>query len=257
MFSPGEVWNPVNVEIQEKAQWKWKSYLDKGIIESKSGKVFAEYIPYSVDRQNWGIYLHKNEIVKDAVILAKLMKDKNIARAIVAAYVSLVFFHELAHHVIEDLRAPHFKYNEEDESLCEYTAFTLTEAMLKRSPLELGNFGEPNTRQKTAVLVGGISENHFLIGYPLPGYAFKGFMDIIGEVANRVRIVPFFNVKSLDAKKVLSIIYYWRDEAYKPVVPSWVNESEYVSSLSRNLAVGFDDLWSNVESVYSRVSIVS
>jgi hypothetical protein len=61
--------------------------------------------------------------------------DKEFKASFGMAYLSLILLHELTHHVIEDWRVSTdgvFTYNKEDENLCEYTAFTLTEAIIDK-----------------------------------------------------------------------------------------------------------------------------
>ena len=289
-FSPGSKWVPPFKKGNSKWVWESSYEKDKGIVEYKkeagsgrgSKRVLAYYIPYSLDREKWGIYLVKDEIEKDINALKSMYNNDIIGHL----YLSLVFLHELTHHVIEDLRTSKggFNYTQEDESLCEYTAFTLTQAFMKKNSgtgiflyLQWLSYLIPLVRLSMISMVLGTQmpenivratnteyilipttevKNGFITGFPVPGYIpiqwFKSF-----PISRPLSA----GVKGSVIDEGLSEIYYYlsrdSDVTYSPSVPSWVNEDEFVKFLSQNLNVSIEDLWSDgLESVYDRVFIV-
>ncbi|MQL54277.1 hypothetical protein [Acidianus ambivalens] len=266
-FSPGSEWKPTNLSFSpgkepnlepnpikrflERAKWSWKSAYENGkIVEYKEYKdcrrILAYYIPYSVDKNNWGIYLIWQEIKNDIDLLNNCLNNVGIKADIFPFYISLIFIHELTHHVIEDWRTSSgtYSYLPEDESLCEYTAFTLTQAIL----------GNLLRNQAIQTLVHG---NHMhiirgivnggIIGFPVPGFFIP---------------LDMYLTPLRDVKEFLSLIYYYwsrdTDPLYKPLVPAWVNEKKFVRFLSQNLTVGLDSAWNKngLPSVYTRVRFV-
>jgi len=231
----------------ERAPWLWKtSYEQDRIIEYKVLKdgrrrVLAYYIPYSLNAKEWGIYLLKDEILPDIDYLNWLMKRRGIPVDVSSVYVSLIFLHELTHHVIEDWRTSSgvFSYVQDDEMLCEYTAFTLTQALFSRLN------GNIDPRRS------GAGKDQYFVGYPVPGFLLQ-FPGLPKEVH-----FNYYDLISL----LISIYYYWgrdTDRVYKLQVPSWVNEEDFVKFLSQNLNLGLEEMWSGrpTLSVYKRVRIV-
>ncbi|BBG27754.1 hypothetical protein IC007_2308 [Sulfuracidifex tepidarius] len=263
-FFPLSIWNPYVDDMEmdplrietsmtrlnrklERAPWSWKtSYEDNRITEYKvwkdgRRKVLAYYIPYSLNVKEWGIYLLKDEISPDLNYLNSLIKSKGISADISPVYVSLIFLHELTHHVIEDWRVSSgsFSYVQDDERLCEYTAFTLTQALLSR------------VQGSTSPTRSGGGKNYGVSGYPIPGVSLQ-FPGLPKEIH-----LNYYDLISL----LITIYYYWGrdiDKIYKVQVPSWVDEESFAKFLSQNLNVGLEEMWSErrVSSVYRRISVV-
>ncbi|MUN29083.1 hypothetical protein [Sulfuracidifex metallicus] len=263
-FSPLSTWNPYVDDMDmdplrigtnmtrlnrnlERAPWSWKtSYEDSRITEYKvlkdgKRKVIAYYIPYSLNVKEWGIYLLKDEIYPDVNYLNSLIKRKGISAGISPVYLSLIFLHELTHHVIEDWRVSSglFSYVQDDERLCEYTAFTLTQALFSRV-----HWSTSTTRSRG-------EKSQGVLGYPVPGISLQ-FPGLPKEIH-----FNYYDLISL----LITIYYYWGrdiDKIYKVQVPSWVDEENFVKFLSQNLNVGLEEMWSGrrISSVYRRVNVV-
>jgi len=91
--------------------------------------VLAYYVPYTHDRNKWGIYFVKETINRDFGRLSEyLSQTKNITGIekglALYLYVPLIFVHEFTHHVFEDMKLSKgkYKYDKSEERVCEYTA---------------------------------------------------------------------------------------------------------------------------------------
>lgn len=98
----------------------------------------AYYVPYHFNLKLWGIYFRVKEINKDFnnFVNRILYKFKSFQKQFrflcFLPYIRVIYFHELAHHTIEDVGTM-FKYHStknypfltrtEEEGLCEYMAF--------------------------------------------------------------------------------------------------------------------------------------
>ena len=249
---------------------KWESSLKEhekkgtaGIIEEYliyAGKkeLLACYVPYSYDANNWGIYFIEPNIMRS------VHKLEQMYPGITPVYFMLIFFHEFAHHVIEDWRTSSGVYLaiKDDEALAEYTAFELTEAILSMQGLAQDVF----TSQSSRTLAGLIYDlppktkptrppvRGHGIGYPSPGYMGDYFTALLKKF-------PLKLGWASPRDPLRRIYYYWNrdtDRVYHPKVPSWVNETHYVFYLTQNLVPGLDAMWDdkNLESVYGRVFVV-
>ncbi|BCU70062.1 hypothetical protein [Stygiolobus caldivivus] len=261
-FSPGSEWKPDSQILQDlelesgskakpriiRAEWSWESVYENGeIFEYKKKpngerRLLAKYIPYSVDRKNWGIYIYEREVMSDIAIL------NPIYPGIGPIYLMEIFLHELSHHVIEDWRTSTgiYNYSLSEESLAEYTAFTLTQALLSKQNIS-------QTQLNPITLLSNLPSNSLMIGYPVPGYS-KEYFSLF------LKNFPISINSRNNIKKFLTIIYYYlsrdKDKVYRPVVPSWVKRPhEYKWFLSSNLNVGLEELWDyrNLESIYDRI----
>ena len=277
-FSPGQEWKPNeklrperSQERGESGKWgiEWKSSLEgqkegtRGIIEEYlvyAGKMvpLACYIPYSYKKNDWGIYLI------EPTIMRSVHKLEQMYPGITPVYFMLIFFHELAHHVIEDWRTSTGVYLaiEDDEALAEYTAFELTEAILSMQGLTQDVFTSQSSRA-----IGGLiydllpkaqsawpSARGYGIGYPTPGFVSDYFTALLKKFP--------LNLGRANARDILSVIYYyWNRDTnpiYRPKVPSWVIETHYVFYLTQNLLPGLDAMWDDkgLESIYDRVFVI-
>jgi hypothetical protein len=184
--------------------------------------------------------------MNDVELLNNLLEHAGIEADISPFYISLIFLHELTHHVIEDWRTSSgtFSYLQEDERLCEYTAFTLTQAILGNL---LRNQAFQTFVHHDHIHIFEGMANEAIIGFPAPGFFIPLNMDL----------PPQHNVQEL-----LSLIYYYwnrdKDPLYKPLVSAWVNEMDFVRFLSQNLTVGLDNAWNKkgLPSVYTKVRFV-
>jgi hypothetical protein len=130
--------------ILERARpWTRDDYV-RSVIEKKKEREkdiiiiddpLAYYIPYHHDDENWGIYFRVNRIISDFKNFITFI-PRNITIDIKDAwsiYITVIFWHELAHHVLEDVitvietirhkRLYPIKRDEE-ERFSEYTAFS-------------------------------------------------------------------------------------------------------------------------------------
>jgi hypothetical protein len=107
-------------------------YSGDMIVESRKIVVdpLAFYVPYHFDPTNWGIYFRVNSIKRDFDCFQRGVRlNKSVC---FAAYVRMIYFHELCHHCIEDVATIRESYSKtvypflsrnEEEGLCEYLAF--------------------------------------------------------------------------------------------------------------------------------------
>lgn len=268
-FSPGNTWVPLLINYNA-APWTWESAYEGGkIVEKKKigddERIIAYYIPYSVDKKRWGIYIKKGEVMQEIKFL-----DKEFKASFGMAYLSLLLLHELTHHVIEDWRVSTdgvFTYNKEDENLCEYTAFTLTEAIIDKFNIVYLHpnliVGEDKEFPNEIIChMFTLGDKFCTLGITLPGFINREIIDIIWEELEYIidklpREVSNCPIKN---QEKLSILYYYlgRDKNYSPKVPFWVREEEFKNFLAQNLTVGLDNLWDkeSLDSVYSRIFIV-
>jgi len=130
---------------------------EKKIIKSEEEKMgedyiaivdpLAIYLPYHKWGERWGIYFRINRMVSDfkdfvakfkAVLLRAGIKELEVEDlcGIWRIYVEVIFWHELAHHVVEEVAYVLEGYNvgkypllrrKVEEGFCEYTAFTTAE----------------------------------------------------------------------------------------------------------------------------------
>jgi hypothetical protein len=145
---------------------------------------------------NWGIYYVLRNIEDDlsyfSYVFNKYVWSSEEISAVIAAflaYPALITFHELCHHTLKLVRLRRKEkptYDPYDESLCEYSAFTLVEHMRAGypiyPPIALGDLIKVNVDQisgKISVVVPSINgrikletyadyvDKHFLVSNPL------------------------------------------------------------------------------------------
>ncbi len=99
----------------------------------------AFYVPYHSKPKLWGIYFRVEKISQDfnnflAKLITKPLQLQQLASLCFAPYIRIIYFHEICHHVIEDVATASELYSnkqyypfltdQEEEGLCEYMAFT-------------------------------------------------------------------------------------------------------------------------------------
>jgi len=132
-FKPGVEWVPEGgVDVG-------RSGIDFGVggfCEGLAYDVLAYYKPYTVYKNGWGIYFIHPAMLRDLERLSKVVfsdhsgveHDEGSLALII--HPGVVFLHELCHHTIENVRVSMGiggVYEDVDEGLCQYTAFSLVE----------------------------------------------------------------------------------------------------------------------------------
>jgi hypothetical protein len=98
----------------------------------------AYYVPYHTSQREWGIYLRIVKMLTDFLRFTSAYAGRlnfQNPRSLACAwslYVGVVYMHELAHHIVEDVASVGGKpyplfFREEEESLCEFHAFATME----------------------------------------------------------------------------------------------------------------------------------
>jgi hypothetical protein len=178
----------------------------------------AFYAPYHYNPRDWGIYFRVNRINNDFnnflnYLKARVQLSAKVSRMLFfPPYIRIIYFHELCHHVIEDIgsvseiyyggvsvseRIYHYKRfyplfpgleRREEEGLCEYMAFVTQ--MNSRFPMST-HFNS--------------LKNAF--------YSFVPPIDITRRLGNMVRKINLITISEL--------FYYWNrqnDPIYKPKI---------------------------------------
>ncbi|WP_337699074.1 hypothetical protein [Stygiolobus sp. CP8521M] len=224
--------------------------------------------------KNWGIYYVLRNIEDDlsyfSYVFNKYVKSSEEISAVIAAflaYPALITFHELCHHTLElvrRIRREEQTYDPYDESLCEYSAFTLVENMRAGypiyPPIALGDLIKVNFDQisgKISVVVPSINgrikletyvdhvDKYFLVSNPLStlddAYIVSG-ETLVYYLWNRHKMKP-------DTPK-----------SYAPAVPSNYESNllEMYWDTFRNQLILFGDhldSYDNLESVWNRLGL--
>ncbi|MUM65965.1 hypothetical protein D1867_12165 [Acidianus infernus] len=200
--------------------------------------------------------------MQDINVLNDILKQENIPVDITPVYLSWIFFHELTHHVLEDMRVSTYLdlgtsgkiYDTEDEKLCEYAAFILTGQLVEKCLISSIDFNKNSNKISFSYLYNNpniIDSNGYILGYPLPGFFLEH---------------PLNQNYQIDAKNLrkyihdmLALLYYYyhldKDPMYNPEVPDWVDPKLFTQYLAQNLSVVLDSAWSpkHLPSVYTRV----
>lgn len=115
-------WGPVKPEFEDKRTDGVDMIRDP----------LAYYVPYHWNADLWGIYFRRRKILADFgrwTSSGKRVVPRSRRGVCFVVYMRLVYFHELCHHVLEDIaqlkggRYP-LLTNIEEEGLCEYMTFT-------------------------------------------------------------------------------------------------------------------------------------
>lgn len=227
-------------------------------------------------RKDWGIYYVLRNIEDDlsyfSYVVNKYVTRNEEVSAVIASfliYPTLITFHELCHHTLTLVRMKREQtqtYDPFDESLCEYTAFTLVEHMKVGypiyPPITLGDLIKVNFDQisgKISVTVPSINGR-----IKLETYADHVDKDVV--VSNPL--------STLDDEYIIageSLIYYlWNrhkmkpntPKSYAPVVPKhygYVLLADYWYTYRKQLILFGDhfDSFSTSVSVWSRLGLDS
>ncbi|ACP55406.1 hypothetical protein [Saccharolobus islandicus] len=238
--------------------------------------VLAYYKQWMKRKEDWGIYFVVRNIEDDlsyySYVINKHAKNSDEMSAAVASflvYPTLLTFHELCHHTLTLVRLKKREsqtYDILDESLCEYTAFTLVENMRVGypiyPPIPLGDIIKVNFDQisgKIRVIVPSIN----------------GKIQLETYVDNMDKDVAVSNpLATLDQVYVVAgetLIYYlWsRDKfppdapkSYEPEVPSYSEKDlleDYWRTYRKHLVLFGDhlDSFRTPVSVWSRLGLDS
>lgn len=223
---------------------------------------------------NWGVYYVLRNIEDDlsyfSYVFNKHVRSSEEISAVIAAflaYPALITFHELCHHTLELVRRKIGKeqtYDPYDESLCEYSAFTLVEHMRAGypiyPPIALGDLIKVNFDQisgKISVIVPSINgrikletyadyvDKHFLVSNPL------STLDDVYIVAGETLVYYLWNRHKMKPDT---------PKSYAPAVPSNYRIDLLLMywNTYRNQLILFGDhldSYDNLESVWNRLGL--
>ena len=224
--------------------------------------------------KNWGVYYVLRNIEDDlsyfSYVFNKYVKSSEETSAVIAAflaYPALITFHELCHHTLELVRRIIGKeqtYDPYDESLCEYSAFTLVEHMRAGypiyPPIALGDLIKVNFDQisgKISVVVPSINgrikletyadhvDKYFLVSNPL------STLDDAYIVAGETLVYYLWNRHKMKPDT---------PKSYAPAVPSNYRIDlllMYWNTYRNQLILFGDHLdpYDNLESVWNRLGL--
>jgi len=252
-FKPGAEWVPEGgVDVG-------RSDIDFGVggfCEGLAYDVLAYYKPYTVYKNDWGIYFIHPAMLKDLERLSKVVlnnhseTERNEGLLALAIHPGVVFLHELCHHTLENVRVSmglRSIYDDADEGLCQYTAFRLVE-----ESSGLGLLVTPYMVHHG---------DHIHVHWPFD-WSFRGVIRL------RWYYPLYMRLNSIDRsliRRALSILYKWwgldRAGLYRPAISTKYTEdflAKYLEQLRGDLVPFLDHALSRKPvngSVWVRVNI--